>query len=59
MRHFYLFAYSLFSFAGDGWQTIRMLWQCGNDLGRLTPFGRTFDIYIQTGFDPEFSLSEW
>ena len=26
-----------------------------DDLGRLTPFGRTFDIYIQTGFDPEFS----
>ena len=26
-----------------------------DDLGRLTPFGRTFDVYIQTGFDPEFS----
>ena len=26
-----------------------------DDLGRLTPFGRTFDVYIQTGFDPDFS----
>ena len=26
-----------------------------HDLGRLTPFGRTFDVYIQSGFDPEFS----
>ena len=26
-----------------------------DDLGRLTPFGRTFDVYIQSGFDPEFS----
>ena len=25
-----------------------------DDLGRLTPFGRTFDVYIQTGFDPDF-----
>ena len=28
---------------------------CVDDLGRLTPFGRTFDVYIQTGFDPDFS----
>ena len=26
-----------------------------DDLGRLTPFGRTFDVYIQSGFDPDFS----
>ena len=26
-----------------------------DDLGRLTPFGRTFDVYIQTGFDPDFT----
>ena len=26
-----------------------------DDLGRLTPFGRTFDVYIQTGLDPEFT----
>ena len=26
-----------------------------HDLGRLTPFGRTFDVYIQSGFDPDFS----
>ena len=27
-----------------------------DDLGRLTPFGRTFDVYIQTGFDPDFLI---
>ena len=26
-----------------------------DDLGRLTPFGRTFDVYIQTGFDSDLS----
>lgn len=29
-----------------------------DDLGRLTPFGRTFDVYIQTGFDPDFSYPD-
>ncbi len=61
MKHFctlVVFALSSFSFAGDNGgkptnpDTVEM-WI--DDLGRLTPFGRTFDVYIQTGFDPEFS----
>jgi len=61
MRHIYTLVVcvlSSFSFAGDGAgkpsdPDIVAMWI--DDLGRLTPFGRTFDVYIQTGFDPEFS----
>ena len=61
MRHIFTLvvcALSSFSFAGDGAgkpsdPDAVAMWI--DDLGRLTPFGRTFDVYIQTGFDPEFS----
>ena len=61
MRHIYTLVVcvlSSFSFAGDGAgkpsdPDAVAMWI--DDLGRLTPFGRTFDVYIQTGFDPEFS----
>ena len=61
MRHFYTLVVcvlSSFSFAGDGAgkpsdPDAVAMWI--DDLGRLTPFGRTFDVYIQTGFDPDFS----
>ena len=62
MRHFYTLVVcvlSSFSFAGDGAgkpsdPDAVAMWI--DDLGRLTPFGRTFDVYIQTGFDPDFSV---
>ena len=35
---------------------IPMLLQWIDDLGRLTPFGRTFDVYIQTGLIQSFHI---